>query len=446
MPVPRPSSVASSISFRWALLLSVVAVLLAAVGVLGVVSYANARAIVDDLAYQALDQTAARVHDRLGELLDAAAHAGNVQAARLAREHWDPEDVPALIQGFHDAIQMNPALSYISVGLESGAYGHVYRNSAGELDGRGYVHLGDGKSMRYDYRIVEGRLEEKREARKEDTYDPRKRGWYQRAKAKGEQTWPSVYLFINKPNPDYPGLTCATPVFGPDGKLQGVSTADFDLIALGQFLSELAVLEGGVAFVIEESEEGTRRVIAHPVAETFLGRFEVDGVPRDDILPVDQIPDASVRAFMETLPTVRIEAPLEVRELDADGTRFLGAHSRLRTEHDLNWTVAILVAPRRLDGPRRGEQPPESLDWALQPPGCGGGGMAPFAPHRQAPGAFGEGDRGHRALRAPSQRWGKLEILRAQSPVRRDGGDEVGAAFVRALCAGRPRARRARLG
>ena len=351
MPIPRSTPHASSISFRWALLLSVVAILLAAVGVLGVVSYANARSIVDDLAYQALDQTAARVHDRLGELLDAASHAGEVQAERLARKRWAPEDVPALVQGFHDAIQMNPALSYISVGLESGAYGHIYRNSDGTLDGRGYVHQGDGKSLRYDYRVVGGRLEEIPEARKDDTYDPRKRGWYERAKAKGTQTWPSVYLFINKPNPDYPGLTCATPVFDPDGELQGVSTADFDLIALGQFLSELAVLEGGVAFVVEESDEGTRRVIAHPVAETFLGRFEVDGVPRDDILPVDQIPDASVRTFMGELPVSVASARLEVLELDAEGTEYLGAYSSLQTDHDLNWTVAILVPRGALMAP-----------------------------------------------------------------------------------------------
>ena len=59
---------------------------------------------------------------------------------------------------------------------------------------------------RLDYLFEDGVLKDMPETHTPDEYDPRKRGWYQQAKAGGTQTWPPVYLFINKPNPDYPGL------------------------------------------------------------------------------------------------------------------------------------------------------------------------------------------------------------------------------------------------
>ena len=341
----------TGISFRSALLVSVVAILLAAVGVLGIVSYANARSIVDDLAYQALDQTAARVHDRLRDVLDGASHAGKTQARRLARKRWRVEELPTLVQGFHDSIVMNPALSYISVGLEAGGYGHVYRTSSGDLEGRVQIVKGAGKSERREFVFVDGLIQEQRDRRTEDTYDPRKRGWYQQAKAGGTQTWPPVYLFINKPNPDYPGLTCATPVRDPEGQFQGVSTADFDLIALGRFLAELDVLKGGVAFVVEVGEDGAHRVIAHPDSTKILGRFEVDGVEREDILPIEEIPDGSVRGLAETLRREPAAAGLQVANVEADGTRYLGAYARLDTAHGLNWVVALLVPRAALMAP-----------------------------------------------------------------------------------------------
>lgn len=349
MPAAPPRST-SRISFRIALLLSVVAILLATVGVLGIVSYANARSIVDDLAYQALDQTTARVHDRLRGLLDGAAHAGSVNAKRLAAKRWTLDDLPGLVQGFHDAILMNPALSYISVGLETGCYCHVYRTSEGELLGR-IQQRGEGlEPERIDFGFVGGVASTDR-SRTADQYDPRVRGWYRDAKAHGAQMWPPVYLFINKPNPDYPGLTCATPVKAPDGETQGVTTADFDLIALGKFLAELRVLKGGVAFVVEIGPDGTHRVIAHPDEGKFLGRFTVDGVEKDDILPIDQIPDASMRTLLDQLMATPATDGLRVTEVEAKDQRFLGAYARLETRHELNWVVALLVPRDALMAP-----------------------------------------------------------------------------------------------
>ena len=341
----------SGISFRTAMLISVVAVLLAVVGVLGVLSYVNARAIVDDLAFQALDQTAARVHDRLRDVLGRASQVGHVHAQRLAQREWTQDDLPALVQDFHDAILLVPTLSYISVGFEFGGYGHVYRDAKGDLEGRIQLANPSGTGERRDYAFVNGTLEELPDRRTPDDYDPRKRGWYQRGKSADGQTWPPVYLFINKPNPDYPGLTCATPVLDPNARVQGVTTADFDLIALGRFLSELGVLKGGVAFVVEVGATGSHRVIAHPKTDAFLGTFESDGKVRNDILPLDQVPDAAVRTLVRSLHTTPAVGRLRMQPIDGEGVRYLGGLSRLETTHDLNWVVGLLVPRDALMAP-----------------------------------------------------------------------------------------------
>ena len=113
---------------------------------------------------------------------------------------------------------------------------------------------------------------------------------------------------------------------------------------MGKYLGALDVLKGGTAFVVEVGPEGTPRVIAHPDAAAMIGRRVQDGVEKDVILPIDEIPDASVRSLVQRMNTrVSLDDGLQRTRILADGVEYVAAYRRLASEHNLHWIVAFLV-------------------------------------------------------------------------------------------------------
>ncbi len=58
-----------------------------------------------------------------------------------------------------------------------------------------------------------------RELDTEDTYVPRERPWYKKALQAGELIWTNPYIFFTSQKP---GITAASPVFLPSGKIKGI--------------------------------------------------------------------------------------------------------------------------------------------------------------------------------------------------------------------------------
>jgi adenylate cyclase len=93
------------------------------------------------------------------------------------------------------------------------------------------------------------------------------------------------------------GVTCATPVYDRAGELQGVWGVDLATIELCDYLAMINPEVPGYPFIVEEENDGTRRVIAHPdrrmVTDAQTGLLLRDaGEVRDEIL----------KAFLRQLP------------------------------------------------------------------------------------------------------------------------------------------------
>jgi len=88
-------------------------------------------------------------------------------------------------------------------------------------------------------------------------FDPRERPWYVLAKAEGHAVWSREYrLFTDQ----VPGITCAHPVYGPDGTYAGAVGIDFRLGELAEFLKSLKIGDSGLAFIADS--EGN--ILAYP--------------------------------------------------------------------------------------------------------------------------------------------------------------------------------------
>ncbi|WP_078120399.1 diguanylate cyclase [Thiosocius teredinicola] len=99
----------------------------------------------------------------------------------------------------------------------------------------------------------------------DDTYDPRKRPWFERATVADGEVWTDPYIFYTSQRP---GLTVARAVYNRDGELTGVMGADIELSALSDFLTAQRIGKSGAAFIVYSNGS----VLAHPNAADLAQR------------------------------------------------------------------------------------------------------------------------------------------------------------------------------
>ncbi|MDD3147607.1 MAG: adenylate/guanylate cyclase domain-containing protein [Candidatus Riflebacteria bacterium] len=167
-------------------------------------------------------------------------------------------------------------------------------------------------------------------------YDPRERPWYSLAKSEGTIVWSREYrLFTDQ----VPGITCAHPVFGPDGNFVGAVGIDFRLYELAEFLKSLKIGESGVAFIADS--EGN--VLAYP---------EKAGVSMDNI----RAPRSPMRESLKNGPIKSaINNYLDNKQFkftfDHDGNRFIASFRPFPENFGRDWVLGIIVPEDDFIGP-----------------------------------------------------------------------------------------------
>src|SRR5262245_42483207 len=251
---------------------------LALMAVVGPITYLNGRIAVSELSSQVLDQASQRIDMRIQALLDAADSQSQENALLLRSGALNHEDDRQLTRFFYDAIRAHPELTYLSWTEEDdGSYCHATRDPTGALSIRTLRRMPDGRMQLADSIERDGVFDQMHFDPDKRQNDPRPRPFYVAAKQARGAVWTPTYVFLGKEGqPDMPGVTRATPVYGKNGVLEGVLTADFDLHALSEFLQDVRVGQHGFAFLLELRDDGPDYVIAHP-QPSLLVRQGADG-------------------------------------------------------------------------------------------------------------------------------------------------------------------------
>jgi len=311
------------VRFRTTLVAILVGLVLASVAVVGVGGYLNARYAAEDLSSQALDQTAHRIEQQIGHILGVAAAQVDIYGGLISSGQLNYEDKRTLTDRFLQTMEVWEVLSYLSWTRErDGGYCQIQR-------------IGE-RLVRSLTRVAK---------------DPRRRPYYVRARGAGAPVWTETYVFIGQAATlDIPGLSRTAPIHDSEGRMLGVLTADFDLRALSSYLSRLEVGQGGLAVVVEQRSDGSRKVIGHPDAALLTRPIDPTGVkPGAELIPAEEIADARVRALLRQLPPVGVPLPERPAPLGfvADGQPWIGRYKRYvgPSGGGLSWIIAV-VQPR----------------------------------------------------------------------------------------------------
>jgi adenylate cyclase len=256
----------------------------ATVGAVAWTTFLNARAAIVTLTDERIDALLRGLGERVECHMLRAVPA--VELSRmLVRDSLAPGDRDGLARQFTLVLRANPSFSWVSYSDEDGNFTGAYRNPQGEL----HVSLSTiqhGGELR-EYAVGDGGEWTPSLHQLDYNYDPRDDLFYGPAKKAGQRVWIGPYVFFDE---GVPGITCATPYFGPDGRLRGVFTVDFNLNVLSRFVAELSFGAHGRAFIL--TPDGT--VVAHPT----LRLVQVTGQgSKGNLVTVAGIADPLLRAF-----------------------------------------------------------------------------------------------------------------------------------------------------
>jgi signal transduction histidine kinase len=228
------------------LIISFVAQIFTAVGLVGYLSFKNGQQAVNDLAGQLMDEVNSRINLQLEAYLNVP--------PKLNQAHVNHAELNLL--NLQDTTSLERYLWYQAQEYESIGF-HIFGNAQGDYAGIERLDSGDRQIVASDlvngYRVYGGDRQGYRTQliRKRDgQYDPRQRPWYKAAVAAKKPTWGNIYVWFKNQKL---GLPAVQPVYDKQGKLVGVFGTELALSQVSEFLQSLKLGRSGQTFIIERS-------------------------------------------------------------------------------------------------------------------------------------------------------------------------------------------------
>lgn len=244
----------SQTSLPWMLTIPFILQVVSVVGLVGYLSYQNGQRSVEELTNQLLDSASKRIEQQLISYLAAPRLINqlNSDAVRRGNLTLDLERIDAQRdQYLWQQMQRFNQLTWLSLGSERGHYLGAWRPEKTQPVQLAIANSSTQFYVSYYASDPQGKRTQLQKVEK-PTYDPRTRPWYQVVKLTDAQT--AVWT------PIYPGFTPGTvfiamsqPLYAPNGKFVGVSSADLSLSGIQTFLAQNPVSPNGQIFLMERS-------------------------------------------------------------------------------------------------------------------------------------------------------------------------------------------------
>ncbi len=178
--------------------------------------------------------------------------------------------------------------------------------------------------------------------------------WYIKAKEAGRPIWTDART-IRLGAEAFPGITYAAPFYDKDGKLLGVTTIDFNITTVSEFLAKNKVGKAGFAFIIEKPVDGEPRVIAYPKPEILTHAVtDSRGRTQYEFVPTESLGDDRVVRFMEKFSQISLKHPganLRTFDFTSEGTDYFGSYHLMTGKELPGWTIALVIPRDEIMGP-----------------------------------------------------------------------------------------------
>ncbi|MEG4800315.1 ATP-binding protein [Microcoleus sp. ARI1-B5] len=234
----------SSVPLRLALTVPFVLQTVAAVSLVGYLSFLNGQKAVQELVNSLQGEISDRIQEHLTDYLEkphtiARLNAGAAQLGKL-----NPADLPATQRYFWQQMQVFYSVREIYLGSKEGEFIGVRREESGQFVARITENF-----PRRSYYALDAQGNPTNLLSFEPNYDSRTRPWYIGATAANKLVWTEIYTFFQGDL----GITAAQPFYDERGEFVGVMAVDIILSQIGDFLGKMKISRSGQTFIMERS-------------------------------------------------------------------------------------------------------------------------------------------------------------------------------------------------
>lgn len=249
---PCWQQVLAKIPLRMLLTVPFILQLLAAVGLVGYLSFQNGQRAVSQLADQLMNQVAVRINDRLDAYLQTPQQVVELDRMALETGELNLENFDELETHFFRQVQVFQSLTTLGFGNVQGETIGAGRDRSGVVTTPdslvSWEARGTAPNTRYFY-AMDSQGKRLKAIHVTPNFDARQRGWYKAAMNAGRQTWSPVFPVLNLP---IAAVSAVTPIY-QNSELKGVLTSEVLLSDINLFLHSLNFSRSGQAFIIERS-------------------------------------------------------------------------------------------------------------------------------------------------------------------------------------------------
>ncbi len=336
--------------FRAAILTILLGLIVATLTAVGISSYVQARLAAEDLSKQVLDLVSQIIDHFVDNLLGHADEQSALALKLMESGQLSRDDPKGLIAYWSQSLEVSPAITSQFIGYsKTGESSGVSRLQDGQLTiWESTRKAGTDKFGVKEYKVGDyPRTPFRSEA---ETPDIRSRPWFELASRSKRPIWTETYVFlgVGKLN-EVLGVTHAAPLYGPDGVLESVVTADFDLGSLCRQLQLLELGRDGFAFIVELRADGPR-VIAHPRQELLTGPRPPEG-GSPSLVPIEKFDDARTRAMLASVSLDGAGATAGrqgASRFTLDGKRYFGNYNLLSGTDKPRWVICTVIAEEEI--------------------------------------------------------------------------------------------------
>jgi len=337
------------IALRTFLISALLVVLLPIVIASGWFFYRSAQNATEQFAQQIADEVSGRVREKIIAFFEIPLRVVTFNVEQAKAGYLDYTHPEELMRQFLLQIRQQPQLTFVSMGMTDGQY---YAGSR--------PPLGDDKDLRMlRARIAEDRAMEvfrvdgankrgERISHSDIHFDARVRPWYQSAVANAGMAWYAPYRYrIEDEQGAYAalGMGVSAPVFGENGAMVGVATADLALSQVSDFLKSVANESGSVAFLADSGGE----LLATSTAEPS---FHLDAARNDYRVKTAESRNPILRAVGER---IRSSAAADGNHfITVNGTRHLARWWTHPLPHGPELTMGVILPESQFNTPLHG--------------------------------------------------------------------------------------------
>ncbi|WP_293338923.1 hybrid sensor histidine kinase/response regulator [Microcoleus sp. CAWBG58] len=321
------------LALRTVIIVPFVLQIVAAVGLVGYLSFRNGQKAVNNLAGQLMSEVSLRVEQNLQVYLTTPHQINQSKLDAVKLGLLKMENLSDWEKYLWRQVQLYPYINFTSVGNKKGDYRTGEKLSNGSL----MINL-SGKSTGFDFYSYNTNNTGDRTTVTTvvKNFDIREHPSYQNAANVGQPTWSSVYISFLEPTLI---LSALQPVYD-NNQLQGVLISALRLDHIGRFLNSLKIGKTGQAFIIEKN--GT--LLATSTVEQ---PFRTKDNNKKELFKAEESIDPSTQATAKYV-AVRFQQLKEIKSsyllnFEIDGKRQFVNILPFQDGKGLDWLIVVVV-------------------------------------------------------------------------------------------------------